>query len=168
MTGADVVDAAADLSIASPVATLRRQREAFVRHTQGSHDVLIAPAHPAGVSLIERAAVALRVASIERDAALVAHYRARLQAVGADQAVIAGVEESGSARGLSPSLAAVLEHVSVVTTVPGSATQARLDALRDAGLAPRDIVTITQIVAFVSYQVRVVAGLRALAQEIGA
>ena len=40
-----------------------------------------------------------------------------------------------------------------------------LEALRDAGLAARDIVTIAQIVAFVSYQVRVVAGLRALAEE---
>jgi uncharacterized protein YciW len=64
-----------------------------------------------------------------------------------------------------PRLVAILDHVAVVTTAPGSASQARLDALRDAGLAPRDIVTIAQVVAFVSYQVRVVAGLRALAQE---
>ena len=54
---------------------------------------------------------------------------------------------------------------SLVATAPGSATRADLDALRDAGLTPRDIVTIAQIVAFVSYQVRVVAGLRALAAE---
>ena len=33
---------------------------------------------------------------------------------------------------------------------------------RDAGLSPRDIVALTQIVAFVSYQARVAAGLRAL------
>jgi CMD domain protein len=168
MTEADVVDAAVGLSVASPVAALRRQREVFVRHTQGSHDVLIAPADPAGVSLVERAAVALRVASIEQDAALVAHYRARLEEVGADRDVVAAAGDGGEARGLSARLATVLEHVSVVTTVPGSATRARLDALRDVGLAPRDIVTITQIVAFVSYQVRVVAGLRALTQEIGA
>ena len=79
MTETDVVDLAAGLAPASPIAALRRQREVFVRHTQGSHDVLIAPADPAGVSLIERAAVALRVASIEQAAALTAHYRSRLQ-----------------------------------------------------------------------------------------
>jgi uncharacterized protein YciW len=40
--------------------------------------------------------------------------------------------------------------------------------LQQLGLAPRDIVTLAQIVAFVSYQVRVAAGLRALAQEVRA
>jgi uncharacterized protein YciW len=62
-------------------------------------------------------------------------------------------------------LAAILRHVELVTAAPGSATQADIDALRNAGLTPRDIVAITQIVALVSYQVRVVAGLRALADE---
>ncbi|HME27607.1 MAG TPA: hypothetical protein VKI44_40840 [Acetobacteraceae bacterium] len=56
-------------------------------------------------------------------------------------------------------------HVELVAAAPGSATQADLDVLRNAGLTPRDIVVIAQIVAFVSYQVRVVAGLRALAEE---
>ena len=72
----------------------------------------------------------------------------------------ASASSSGPAR-----LDAILRHVTLVATAPGSATRARLDALRDVGLAPRDIVVLAQIVAFVSYQVRVVAGLRALAEE---
>ena len=75
----DVVDAATGLAADSAVGVLRRQRPDFVRYSQGSHDVLMAPADPGGVSLVERAAVALHVASIERDAALVAHYQARLE-----------------------------------------------------------------------------------------
>jgi len=59
----DIVDTAAGLAADSPIAALRRQREAFVRYTQGSSEVLIAPADPGGVSLVERAAAALRVAS---------------------------------------------------------------------------------------------------------
>jgi uncharacterized protein YciW len=152
---ADIVDAAAGLAPDSPVALLRRQREVFVRRTQGSHDVLIAPADPGGVSLVERAAAALRVASIERDAPLVAHYRARLGEVGGDADAVA----------TTPRLAAILRHVSLVAVAPGSATRADIEALGNAGLGPRDIVTIAQIVAFVSYQVRIAAGLRALAQE---
>lgn len=154
----DIVDAAAGLAPDSPVVALRRQREAFVRHTQGSHDVLITPADPGGVSLVERAAAALRVASIERDDALVAHYRARLRDIGADVAAIEAMQ-------VPPRLAAILRHVALVTTAPGSAAQADLAALRDAGLTPRDVVVLAQIVAFVSCQVRVVAGLRALAEE---
>ena len=165
MAGTDIVDVAAGLSPLSPVVALRRQRAAFVRHTQGSYDALIIPADPAGVSLIERAAVALRVASIERDVALLAHYRARLDALGAGRGVVAAAGGEGGATDVPPRLVAILDHATVVTTAPGSASQARLDAMQDAGLAPRDIVTIAQVVAFVSYQVRVVAGLRAMAQD---
>ena len=167
MTGMDVVDAAAGLAPDSRVATLRRQREAFVRHTQGSHDVLITPADPAGVSLTERAAAALRVATIEGDAALSAHYRSRLQEIGADTTTIAAAEGGSGAAVVSPRLASILRHVDMITRTPGAADPAHLDALRDAGLAPRDIVTITQIVAFVSYQTRVVAGLRLLGGRSG-
>jgi CMD domain protein len=165
MTEPDIVDAVAGLAPASPIATLRRQREAFVLHTQGSYDVLITPADPAGVSQIERAAAALRVASLERDAALIAHYGGRLRQIGADAATIEAVEQGREPRGATARLAAILHHVALVATAPGSSSRARLDALRNAGLTPRDIVTIAQIVAFVSYQVRVVAGLRALAQD---
>jgi uncharacterized protein YciW len=154
----DLIDTAAGLASDSPVAALRRQREAFVRHSQGSHDVLITPSDPGGVSLTERTAAALRVASIERDTALVAHYQERLLKIGADVAAI-------EAMNVSPRLSAILRHVSLITTAPGSATRSDLKALRDAGLAERDIVVVAQIVAFVSYQVRVVAGLRALAGE---
>jgi CMD domain protein len=154
----DIVDTAAGLAPGSAVAALRRQREAFVRHTQGSHEVLIAPADPGGVSLVERAATALRVASIERETALIAHYRERLGEIGGDPAAIEAMQ-------LPPRLAAILRHVSLVVTAPASATQADLEALRNVGLAPRDIVVLAQIVAFVSYQVRVVMGLRALAGE---
>jgi CMD domain protein len=168
MSETDVVDLAAGLAPASPVAALRRQREVFVRHTQGSHDVLIAPADPGGLHLIERAAVALCVASIEQDVALTAQYRSRLQQLGADAATLAIADRGTTAKDVPPRLATILDHARLVATAPGTATQARLDALRAAGLAPRDIVVIVQIVAFVSYQVRLVAGLRALAKETGA
>jgi CMD domain protein len=157
----DIVDTATGLASESPVAALRRQREAFVRHTQGSHDVLITPSDPGGVSLIERAAAALHVASIERDAALAAHYRRRLLENGADVAAI-------EAMNVSPRLGAILRHVSLLTMAPGSATRSDFEALRHAGLAECDIVVVAQIVAFVCYQVRVVAGLRALAEEMRA
>jgi CMD domain protein len=163
MNESDVVDAAAGLASGSAIAMLRRQREVFVRHTQGSYDVLIVPADPAGVSLVERTAVALRVATIEHDAALAVHYTQRLREAGADAATV----EAAASGNASSRLGAILRHATCITSAPGSADKAMLDALRRVGLAPRDIVTIAQIVAFVSYQVRVVAGLRALAQDVG-
>ena len=91
----DVIDAAIGLAADSAVGVLRRQRPDFVRYSQGSHDVLMAPADPGGVSLAERAAVALHVASIEQDSALVAHYQARLDEL-AEETDLAGWRRSWS------------------------------------------------------------------------
>ena len=46
---------------------------------------------------------------------------------------------------------------------PRDAAPAALQALLDAGWSTTDIVTLSQIVAFLSFQIRVVAGLRTLA-----
>ena len=46
---------------------------------------------------------------------------------------------------------------------PRDAAAADLQALLDAGWSVEGIVTLSQLVAFVSYQVRVAAGLRVLA-----
>ena len=46
---------------------------------------------------------------------------------------------------------------------PRDAAPAALQALLDAGWSTTDIVTLSQIAAFLSFQIRVVAGLRALA-----
>ena len=46
---------------------------------------------------------------------------------------------------------------------PRDAAPAALQALLDAGWSTTDIVTLSQIAAFLSFQIRVVAGLRVLA-----
>jgi CMD domain protein len=64
---------------------------------------------------------------------------------------------------LGPRLAAAFEHVHMLVFHPRDATPAALQALLDGGWSTTDIVTISQIVAFLSFQIRVVAGLRVLA-----
>jgi CMD domain protein len=66
-------------------------------------------------------------------------------------------------RALGPRLAAAFEHVHLLVFHPRDAAPAALQALLDAGWATTDIVTLSQIVAFLSFQIRVVAGLRTLA-----
>ena len=46
---------------------------------------------------------------------------------------------------------------------PRDAAPAALQALLDTGWSTTDIVTLSQIVAFMSFQIRVVTGLRVLA-----
>jgi len=69
---------------------------------------------------------------------------------------------------LSPRLAAALEHVHFLVFRPRDASPKALQALLDAGWSTTDIVTLSQLVAFLSFQIRVVAGLRALSAEISA
>ena len=66
-------------------------------------------------------------------------------------------------RALGPHLAAAFEHVHLLVFHPRDATPVALQALLDAGWSTTDIVTLSQIVAFLSFQIRVVAGLRTLA-----
>jgi CMD domain protein len=70
----------------------------------------------------------------------------------------------GTIRGaLGPRLAAAFEHAHMLVFHPRDATPDALTSLLDAGWSTTDIVTLSQIVAFLSFQIRVVAGLRTLA-----
>jgi CMD domain protein len=66
-------------------------------------------------------------------------------------------------RALGARLAAAFEHMHLLVFHPRDAAPAALQALLDAGWSTTDIVTLSQIAAFLSFQVRVVAGLRTLA-----
>jgi uncharacterized protein YciW len=135
----------------SPLAELRAQRPDILRHTQGSHEVLLSPDDPGGLSLAERAMVARVVATLSGHAALTAHYQALVAARG---------EPSAGAR-----RAAILAHAERLTTAPGTATKQHLAMLDAVGLSARDIVALAQLVAFVAYQVRAAVGLSLLARE---
>jgi CMD domain protein len=63
---------------------------------------------------------------------------------------------------LGPRLAAALVHAHLLVFHPRDAGAEDLQALLDAGWSTTDIVTLSQLVAFLAYQLRVVAGLQAL------
>ena len=59
-------------------------------------------------------------------------------------------------------LASAFEHVHMLVFHPRDAKPASLQAMLDAGWATTDIVTLSQLVSFLAFQIRVVAGLKAL------
>lgn len=64
---------------------------------------------------------------------------------------------------LGPRLVAALEHAHLLVFRPRDAASADMKALLVAGWSTTAIVTFSQLVAFLSFQVRVVSGLRTLA-----
>jgi len=59
--------------------------------------------------------------------------------------------------------AAVAAHVRRVTLAPESCDRAALDALRSVGVSTEDVVTLSQLIGYVAFQARVIAGVRAIA-----
>jgi uncharacterized protein YciW len=146
---ADVIDRAAGLAPGDPLHAARRFRAPVVAASQASHDALL---HEpvAGLSTADRLRVAAHVCTLSGAASLAEHYRTQLAAAG------------GSDASPSAALAAMLQFAAALTTDPRRGDRAALEPLRRAGLADPAIVALAQLVAFVSYQLRVVAGLRAM------
>jgi CMD domain protein len=70
-------------------------------------------------------------------------------------------------RVLGERLAAALEHAHLLVFRPRDAAPAAMQALLAAGWSSTAIVTLSQLVAFLSFQVRTVAGLRTLGASLG-
>jgi CMD domain protein len=64
---------------------------------------------------------------------------------------------------LGARVSAALEHAHLLVFHPRDASPAALRSLLDAGWSTTDIVTLSQLVAFLSFQIRVVTGLGAIA-----
>lgn len=63
---------------------------------------------------------------------------------------------------LGPRLSAAFEHVHMLVFHPRDAAPASLQAMLDAGWSTSEIVTLSQLVSFLTFQIRVVAGLKAM------
>ncbi|AWB07122.1 hypothetical protein A6A40_18790 (plasmid) [Azospirillum humicireducens] len=138
----DLIDRLAGLSASSALLALRARRAEVRARTQAAHDALLAPRHPGLFPAAERAAVAERIAALAGDEALAAHYR-RL-AAGAD------------------ARPALIAHAERVTLSPRDSRPEHLRALEAVGLDAHGIVALSQLIALVNYQVRLLAGLNAL------
>lgn len=156
----DVIDHLAGIAPGSKLAALRAERPVLVRATQGSHQALFEPDDLGGVSHRERDGLALRVAALTPSPELVAWHRERLSAQGEDESTIAAFEAGPGSAGLTAREVALLRHADILANTPGDATPEHIAALKAAGFSPRDIVTISQLIAFVSFQARLLVGLR--------
>jgi CMD domain protein len=176
LTHDDTVAQLAGLGPHGEVAALRAHRADATRYTQASLDALL-DADVDDLPLAERLAAAAYAATLTRGEPLARLYRERLATLGADgtqaaavlttliDADVAHVDANDALRGAPARIAAILAHTRAVTATPAQTAEngpAALATLQRAGLSTRAIVVLSQLIAFVAYQARVVAALRVL------
>ncbi|WP_428424331.1 CMD domain protein [Pararhizobium sp.] len=189
----DVIDRLADLHPGSFVDRIRKERPETRTNAQKSYLALFEPAHEGDVTRTERfvvatfvaglhradAAEAFYVSGIEGDAAVIAAVKSEIEAGRTSgpygkypsgplsredkPGPVFTVSESGR-KALGQKLSAALEHSHLLVYRPREASPEALQALLDAGWTTTALVTLSQIVAFLAFQIRVVTGLAALSE----
>ena len=165
VTNADLLDNLVGIHSGAPPGAIRNKRADIARYIEASYNALLTPDDPAGLSLLERALIAYRVTVLARSAPLTEHYRAHLRQLGAPVATINAAERVMLLEPLAPRTIALLKHVDLLTNKPHAATPAHIAALQAQGLRAPDIVTLAQLIAFLSFQVRALAGFQLLAED---
>jgi CMD domain protein len=189
----DVIDTLVGIAPGSKLDTIRANRSEARKHAQASYTSLFEPKHLAGVTADERHAIAAFVAGLHGEPKTDTFYAAKLPA-GLRAAVAAEVTAAKSkgpygrfpkgplsaedtpgatwkvsdagAKALGPRLSAAFAHTHMLVFHPRDAAAPSLQSLLDAGWSTTDVVTVSQLVAFLSYQIRVVAGLSTLASSL--
>ncbi|MDG0798125.1 alkylhydroperoxidase domain protein [Pectobacterium punjabense] len=147
----DVLDTLADINPNSVLAEARKIREAATRHTQGSYDALFSAAAHDDVTLplSLRFWFATKISGWQQDEQLQRFYAERL----------ADFPEPT----LTPALQLALDHAERLTKTPVQAAPSHVNALERAGWSVDDIVTLSQLIAFVNFQSRLLRGYRLIA-----
>jgi len=139
----DLIDEWAAIAPGSRLDGLRALRPDVRTATQAYEEAIFNG--ESGLSSGERHAVAMHVAELNGEAVMATHHRAR--------------------SGESERLPILLAHAEMLTLRPDQATPEAIRALLATGLAPRDVVMLSQLIAHVNYETRLLAGLRLLEQR---
>lgn len=189
MSVPDVIDLLVGITAGSRLDAIRGQRMQARDNAQASYLALFQPVEPGDVTLRERHAVAMFVAGLHRGPAIQGFYAAGLSAQPALQVMLSAEIARGATAGpygaypagplsredkdgptftaitaVGPRLAAALAHAHMLVFHPRDASPAALRKLEAAGWSATGIVTLSQLVAFLTFQIRVIAGLHALAE----
>lgn len=148
---------AVGISAGHPLASVLSGRSNIIELTEKSHDAALKPEPTGGLSHSQRAALACRMSRLSLEFGLESHYESMVEI---EDAYIA---YPSFERADDPRLMAVIRHADLVTRNPKDAAPDDIAALKAAGISVEDIVRLSQLIAFVNYQVRVVAGLRLMA-----
>ncbi|ACE92351.1 MULTISPECIES: CMD domain-containing protein [Rhizobium] len=151
-----LIETLASVRPGSALAEAMEKRAEILRLSEAAHDAVLLPRDPGGLSYGLRAALAARMARHNRNEALASHYDGLVER--AAEAFTAKLAQPG-ANVRDERIAAIVKHADRLTIAPREATRGHIEELRSLGINDADIVRLSELAAFVNYQVRVIAGL---------
>ncbi|MDP5218978.1 hypothetical protein Q5Y75_17295 [Ruegeria sp. 2205SS24-7] len=125
--------------------------------TQDAEDAVLRPKDFGAFDHDLRAALAARIAFLAGDEPLAAHYHANSKNYSA--------LTSPSEKGISEGLDEVLSFVDKVANQTKDIAAEDISRLQASGVSDADIVRLCELVAFMAFQTRVIAGLRLMQRE---
>jgi len=157
----DTLDRVLGLLPGSIAHQARHQRSKVVDATQASENLLLGfPIE--GLSIQDRLLVALLACSLTPSSELSREYTQRLESLNTAKDLIEKVRQL-NIQGISDvRLKQILTFTHTLITDPVKADKQALLTLQASGLTTPQITALAQLIAFVSYQVRVAAGLKAM------
>jgi CMD domain protein len=190
----DIIDTLSGITAGSRLDELRSHRLEAREQAQATYDALFSPVDDSAMSQVERRAVAAFVAALFDVPSAEQHYARLLTATDPALAgAVAEAVELGRGAGpygsfhgelapestpgpelvllphladaLGERLTVALQHTHMLVLHPRDSARERLEPLVAAGWTADGIVTLSQLVSFLAFQVRVVAGLTVLVAE---
>ena len=157
---ADQIDMLAGVAPQSALFEIRRERPEAVDGVEHCRIAVLAPGNDLGAGL--RAALAARMARLIGDAALAEVFDRRLEGDARER--LRDIA-SGTSQGEDPLVAVMVAHANLVTLSPGDAGEDDIRRLTASGLNEMQIVALSELVAFVNFEARLIAGLSVLAER---
>lgn len=140
----------------SALAEAMDKRAEILRLSEAAHDAVLRPCDPGGLSYGLRAALAARMARHNGNEALAGHYDGLVELAAENATAL--LAQPGTNVDDQPT-SEIVRHTDRLTVAPRESTRGHIEGLRSVGVSDADIVRLSELAAFVNYQVRVIAGL---------
>ncbi|MBN3138014.1 CMD domain-containing protein [Pectobacterium punjabense] len=158
----DTVDHLANLDSRGETFAVRRLRPEYVAGVEQCRESVLHPDDNLHLSAVLRTALAVRMARVVGNHAQAAHYQQRLCAYNTDALHQRIAQGEAFLQGDSACLQAIAHHCDRVTVFPSQSRRDDIEQLSDAGLTPAQIVALSELIAFINFEARVISGLAQL------
>lgn len=156
----DLIDALVGLEVGSNTYAARHFRNEVLTGTQESYDAIFN--EDLSLALSTRWLVALYASQLSSAKELTEHYLEQANREKIDEVSLQAVLNDDLSLLTDTALKAILTFTRTLTLNPIEGDKNALLALTNAGISTPDSIALAQLIAFLSYQIRLVSGLKAM------